>query len=73
MTVIADLVFEAADCCAVHYTATVRRADGIDVGLHRSEDGLTFTASLYSARGLLTRHTGLSAAEAESLCVAVVS
>ena len=48
---LAELVFVAADCCAFHQAATVRRADGVDVGLHRSADGLTFSASLYGPRG----------------------
>jgi len=64
---LADLVFDAADCCAFHQAATVRRADGIEVGLQRSEDGLTFSASLYNSRGLLTRHLGLSADGVDAL------
>ena len=48
---LAELEFVAADCCAFHQAATVRRADGVDVGLHRSADGLTFSASLYGPRG----------------------
>ena len=67
MTRLQDLVIETADCCAFHQTATVRRADGVDVGLQRSEDGLTFSASLYGPRGLLTRHVGLSAQSVDKL------
>lgn len=67
MTTLAELVFVAADCCAFHQAATVRRADGVEVGLQRSEDGLTFSASLYGPRGLLTRHLGLSADGVDAL------
>lgn len=62
MTRVQDLVFVVADCCAFHQAATVRRADGVDVGVQRSDDGLTFSASLYGPRGLLTRHVGIDAA-----------
>lgn len=67
MTRVQDLVFVAADCCAFHQAATVRRADGVDIGLIRSEDGKTFTASLYGPRGLLTRHVAISAMEADKI------
>lgn len=67
MTRLEDLVFKTADCCAFHQTATVRRADGVEVGVQRSDDGLTFSASLYGPRGLLTRHVGLSAQSVNDL------
>lgn len=67
MTRLQDLVFETADCCAFHQAATVRRADGVDVGLQRSADGLTFSASLYGPRGLLTRHLNLSSEDVDAL------
>lgn len=61
-----DLQFTADDCCAIHQTATVARADGVEVGLMRGDDD-TYSVTLYRNGGLWKRECCVSAARAQEL------
>lgn len=61
-----DIQFAAGDCCGIHQTATVSRADGVDVGLMRGE-GDTYSVTLYRGGGLWKRECCVTADRAQAL------
>lgn len=61
-----EVIFERADCCALHASATVDRADGTQVGLQRGELGY-YSAAIYRDGALVSRQAGLTAEQAELL------
>lgn len=63
---LAELQFTADDCCAIHQTATVTRADGVDVGIMQGEAD-TYSVTLYRNGGLWKRECCVSAERAQAL------
>ena len=64
---VADLVFEAADCCLLNCAAHVQLRSGMELGVTQSEDGKTFGAALYTPTGLFRRFAGLDSAGVQLL------
>ena len=64
--ILSDIQFAAEDCCGIHQTATVTRADGVEVGLMRGEDD-TYSVTLYRNGGLWKRECCVSPERAQAL------
>lgn len=62
---IEDIQFATADCCGVHATATVTRADGVEVGL-MAGDGI-YSVTLYRNGGLWRRECCVTGERAQEL------
>lgn len=60
-----DLNFAVEDCCGVHRTATVTRADGIMIGV-MAGDGI-YSVTMYRNGGLWKRECCVSAERAQQL------
>ena len=62
-----DLVFERADCCAAHNTATVLLEEGRSLGIQKSEDGTVFSVTVYQDGALDCRHPLMDAGSLNAL------